>query len=247
MSQFKYKPQDWQNYDDRLDSATNVEIGGVVTPERMEHIEEGLEHANMPIYITIEAGEDEFTDVYEEDGKKNIVIVSPVIEPKWKPINITITPSDENSTKVTETTEKKNISIKTSALEPKWPDKLEITLLPGNRDDVLIVDQKDTRKMTIRSAFLKTCVTRATEREVVIDIDDWVEVELEHFEAEIHVEAEILPSNFVKFTKGLEITKEQLREIELCGVEITEKFDGRFIASARVQPTIDLPFHVSIL
>ena len=250
MSQFSYKPQDWQNYDRRLDNETNIELGGVVTPERMEHLEEGIVHANMTIMIILQTGEDEITDIVEEDGQKIITITSPVIEPKWKPMNITITPSQENSTKVTEVNDKKNIIIKTSSVEPKWPEKLDIVLSPSDKDgkdDVLVVDDADTRKIVIRSSYLKTCVTRATEREVVIDIDDWVEIGLEHFEAEIHVEAEILPSNFVKFTKGIEITKEQLREIEFCGVEIVEKLDGRFIASARVKPTIDIPFHVSIL
>lgn len=247
MGQFNYKPQDWQNYDNRLDNETNIELGGVVTPERMEHLEDGIVHANMPITIILKSGEDDITDIVEEDGRKTITITSSAIEPKWNPINMVITPSNEDSTKVTEVDNRKNIIVKTSAVEPKWPDKLEITLVPENKDDVLIVDKDNTRQIIIRSTFLNTCVTRAAEREVVIDIDDWVEVETNHFEAEIHIEAEILPSNFVKFTKGLEITKEQLREIDLCGLEIIEKLDGRFIASAKVQPTIDIPFHVSIL
>lgn len=247
MDRYVYKPQDWQNYDDELDNETNIELGGVVTPERMEHIEEGIVHANISTSYIIESGDMEMTNEEVEDGRKIITITTPSLEPRQNPLDIRIIPDSEESTSVDNKNDKKTITIKTPNVEPKWPDKLDIVLKPSEVDIVEIEDEDDTRTICIKTTLINNCLTRPYQRDIVIYINDWREVDVNQFEADIHIEAEILPSSFVKFTKGLEITNEQLQEIEFCGVQIIEKLDGTFKALARVAPTIDLPFHVTIL
>lgn len=246
---YSYIPQDWDKYNSKLNMETNIELGGVATPEKMNHIEEGLIHSNMPISIIIVPSDIEITEIEEKDGRKILTVMTDKIEPKQKPINITIQPSDENTTSVTESKNKKTkeILVKTANIEPKWPENLEITLLPGEKDLVTIEDEDKLRRIIIKSSFLNSCAIKPSEREIVIYTEDWTIGTDYPYEASVTVEADITPSSFVKFTKGSNITKEQLSVIANNKINIIENLDGTFKAVAETLPKIDIPLHVAIL
>lgn len=250
MSSFEYQPQDWSNFREDLNMETNIELGGVATPERMEHMEEGIQYANYPLVITIEPGSDDITNIDFKDGRKYVQIISSSLEPKRGVLNIVIEPSKEDTTTVNDTDKARNVIVKSTAVEPKWPSKLEFQLIPDSvRNDAVVEDdiETDTRKIIIYSTFLNTVAIKPVEREIVIDIEDW-KGSKSPFEAEIQIEAEINPNSFVKFTKGLEITKEQIAMMNECGVQVIENLDGTFKAIATEKiPTMDIPLHVSIL
>lgn len=249
MSEYTYVALDWSNFDDSLNMETNIELGGVITKERMDHHEEGLVHANMPMDIFIMPGNDEVTTITEKDGRKRVEVYSSTVEPRQAPMNIIIDPSDENTTQVNDTDSARNIVVKTDAVEPRWPSNLIIQLIPGEKDSVSISDddQTDTRTIQVTSLFLNTCAIKPQEREVVLEFNDWVGNEAP-FTQDIYIEAEIAPNSFVKFTKGLEITSEQVKEMNACGIKVQENLDGTYTAIAENKyPTVDIPLHVSIL
>lgn len=249
MDNYRYLPLDWANFDESLNMETNIELGGVITKERMDHHEEGLIHANMPMDIFIVPGNDDVTIVTENDGKKRVEVYSSSVEPKRPPMYIIIDPSDEDTTQVEDTEKSRNILIKSTSVEPRWPGNLEIQLLPGEEDGVLITDDSDTdtRKIQITSSFLGTCAIKPQEREVVLEFNDWFGNKAP-FTQDIYIEAEVLPNSFVKFTKGLEITEEQIQEMNACGIRVQENLDGTYTAIAENRiPDIDIPLHVSIL
>lgn len=250
---FKYKPQDWQNYNPDYTMEVNIEVGGVITPERLDHIEEGLVHANMPLNIEIVPDpENDITSTEEDDGRKYIQVISSAVEPRHDSIDISIVPANENSTNIEDDKETKSrtIEINTNSVEPRWPSKLAIQLIPYKYDDVLIIDEPetDTRKIQIRSSFLDTCAIKPSERDIVLYMDDWVlNEETGLYEIPINIEAEVLPTSFVKFTKGKKITKQQLKAIDDFGVAFTEHLNGTFKATATTLPNIDIPFLAVIL
>lgn len=246
---YKYIPQDWQKFNNKLNMETNIELGGVATPERMEHIEEGLIHANAPLSIEIIPGVSASTTITEKDGRKYITVVTDALEEKWKPMNIILDPSDEENTEVTETKATKNIIIRSTKVEPRWPSKLEVVLIPGDKDNVKIEDDEDNdvRKLLITSRFLNTVAIKPLSREIVIDIDDWVEGVDNPYEAYLNVEAEIDSCTFVRFTKGSNITREQLNEIDTCEIRVVENLNGTFKAVAKTRPSIDIPLHAAVL
>lgn len=244
---FTYKPQDWQKYDPSLNMDTNIELGGVATPEKMDHIEEGLVHANMPIVIELIPSDTPFTTIEERDGKKYITVMTDSIEPKQKPITITINPSNKDTTEITESKSTKDILVNTTAVEPRWPDKLVIDLIPGKENSVEFKDKDNTRTLLVKSKFLNEVAIKPQERDIVIYEDQWIRDTDGQYYSDIEVEAEILPSSFIKITKGLNITRSQLEEIRKCKVQTIEELDGSLKAIAQTRPTIDIPLHVSIL
>lgn len=250
---FKYRPQDWQNYNPDYTMEVNTEVGGVITPERLNHMEEGLVHANMPINIEIVPdAENDITSTEEDAGKKYIQVISSSIEPRHNSVDIIINPTNENKTVIEDDKETKSrvIEINTDSIEPRWPSRLEIQLIPYEYDDVLIIDEPkiDTRKIQIKSSFLNTCAIKPSERDIVLYMDDWVlNDETGLYEIQINIEAEVLPTSFVKFTKGKRITKQQLKAIDDFGIAFVEHLNGTFKATATALPNIDIPFLAVIL
>lgn len=249
MAEYRYIALDWSDFNESLNMETNIELGGVLTKERMQHHEEGLVYANMPMDIFIMPGNDDITTVTEKDGRKRVEVYSSEVEPKHAPLYIIIDPTNENTTTVNNTDKARNILVKTNSVEPRWPENLEIQLIPGEKDAVLVTDVKETntRKIQITSSFLNTCAIKPQEREVVLEYNDWMGNSAP-FTQDIYIEAEVFPNSFVRFTKGLEITQEQIREMNECGVTVRENLDGTFTAIAGNKiPDIDIPLHVSIL
>lgn len=250
MSKYKYQPQDWQKYDSKLNMETNVELGGVATPERMEHIEEGLIHANMPLNIEIIPSDVEMTENDELDGKRVITIYTNKIEPLQRPITIKIVPSNEDTTTITELENKKtkDILVKTSSLEPRWPQNLEIILQEDDIDSTTVedIERENVRKIVVKSSFLKGMIKPA-ERELVLYRTRWVSGTEYPYEYHIGIEAEVTLSNIVRFTKGSNITTTQITAINRHKVKVIESLDGVFKAVAQTVPDIDIPVHVTIM
>lgn len=246
MGGFRYKKQDWTEYNNDLSVDTNIEIGGVATPEKLEHMEEGIYKANLPIVLSIQYSEDELTNEEIVDGIRYLDIYTPNIEPKAKNISILINPAIEDSTDIKTENGNKTITINTTQVEPRWPKSMEIFLVQSIKDRTIVKDQDDVRKIIVYSSLLNSLASKPTEREVVIDIKHWVEKEGK-YEAEVYVEAEIGQSNIVRFTKGNEITSEQITEMNRCKVKVIENIDGTFKAEAESIPTIDIPLHIVII
>lgn len=250
---FKYQPQDWQKYDSKLNIDTNIELGGVATPERMEHIEEGLVHANKALSIEIIPADIEMTENSEKDDRRVLTVYTDKIEPLQRPITITIDPCNEDTTTITELENKttKDILVKTSKLEPRWPENLEIVLEESTNDEdyTIVEDIKDDklRRITIKSAFLNNVAIKPAERDLVLYRDRWVTGTDYPFEFNIGIEAEVTPSNIVRFTKGLNITSAQIVQLNKCKVKTVENLDGTFKAVAQTRPSIDIPLHVVIM
>lgn len=253
MSKYKYQPQDWQKYDSKLNIETNIELGGVATPERMEHMEEGLVHANMPLQIELIPSDIELTENDEMNGKRVITVYSDKIEPLQRPITITISPSNEDTTTIIELPNKKtkDILVKTTSVEPRWPENIEIILQesPNGIDitEVEDIDKDKLRRITIKSSLLQNMVSKPSEREFVLYRNNWVRGADYPYEYRIGIEAEVTPSNIVRFTKGSNITSTQILAINQCKVRVIEGLDGSFKAVSQTPPTIDIPIHVTIM
>lgn len=246
MGGFRYKKQDWTEYNSDLTLDTNIEIGGVATPEKLEHIEEGIYKANLPIAISLQYSETEITNEEIVDDVRYIDIYTPNIEPKSKSISIFIKPAASDSTEIKTENGDKTITINTTAIEPKWPKTTEITLVQSIKDRTIVKDQDDVRKILVYSSMLNSLASKPKEREIVIDIKHWIEKD-DKYEADVYVEAEISQSNIIRFTKGNEITSEQITEMNRCKVKVIENLDGTFTAIAESIPTIDIPLHVVII
>ena len=97
----RYLEQIWDNYDLVLGYQANVANGGVVTRERLNHMEKGIAKAcNTDIDIKVVSGKEDITSVTEDKYGMHIEVTSSEIEPKQGELVIKIVPARTDSTSV---------------------------------------------------------------------------------------------------------------------------------------------------
>lgn len=242
----KYLKQDWSNYDDDLTIQDNIANGGVATVERLEHMEEGIAAANnTQMDITVIPGSEDLCIVSEEKGIKRIEVRTSSLEPKQLPIEVMIYPGDVDNTVIEEIDGKKRLNVFSSSVESKWP-AMDIQIVAGKDNKTKVEDIDGKRKITIYTTALNSFTTAAVEKDIIVDIDDWVG-DVAPFESIIAIDG-ITSSNILRFTKGSQITDDQLKAVKDCGVSVVEDLDGTIrVVASKSKPIIDIPIHVTII
>lgn len=249
----KYLKQTWENYDYKKSFVDNMAVGGVVTRERLQHMEDGIAAANNErMNIVVIPGEEDISSVVETLSNNYLEVRTSHLEPKHKPLRVIISPAAIDSTEVVPDEKgRRLIRIGASMLEPKQPP-MQITLRPAEENKTVIEDiiepdkNYNRREVTVHSKFLNQLAFKVREKEVMVTIDDWV-LNNGYYESILNLEDLVSSSNIVRITRGDDPTEDQLDAIHRCEISSKEEFDGTFKLIAKYRPSIDIPVHITII